>query len=993
VIPIDEPAGASEALLLDYLSRREAGEEIDLGALCREHPEHAEALKTLHGMWEVLDSIRRRGEAATISQRLERELGEPVDPQIDLGAASESSSTQALIERLRAEGPRGTRYRILGEIARGGMGAVLKVRDDELRRTLAMKVMLQGRPGDPDSLSGTRSPLATGRFLEEAQVTGQLDHPGIVPLHELGLDRDGRLYFTMRLVRGEDLRTVFEHVESGRGGWSQVRALGVLLKACEALSYAHAKGVIHRDLKPANIMVGQFGEVYVMDWGLARVLGRKDRHDLRLAPDPTTASAVRTEREEQRDRTPDSPLVTVDGTIVGTPCYMPPEQAMGRLDELGPHSDVYSIGAMLYHLVTGQKPYIPPRANLSWRTVLAAVVSGPPRPVEELAPRAPLELVAIVEKAMARAIPDRYSTTLELAQDLRAYLEGRVVAAYETGAWAEARKWVKRNRPLAGSLAAAVLAIVLGVVAFAVEAGRATRAAAAAARNAKQAELNAEHAERNAVEARASEARAVRVTELVRQALVGADPNQGGSEGYLVVDAMQAAVEELEAGALEGDPETEVLLRTTIAEILEGNGRSEEALRLADRGLAIARELHPGDDPEVSACLTHVGHSLESLGRDEEALEHYEAALEMDLRLSAGDEPEVAVALSNVAGCLQSLGRYEEALERNQAALAMRQRLFVGDHPHVARSLNNTAACLRQMGRAEEALPAYVEALAMQRRLTPGDHPGVATTINNLAYCLQSLGRLEQALPQLREAFDMMARLFGGDHPDLAVMQNNVAGCLQALGRREEALTEYLAALEMRQRLYPGDHPDVAASFNNVGSCLAQIGRTEEAAERFEAALDMLARLGRSEHPGTAVTLDNLGYCLKSMGRLEEALERYRAAGALRARLFRGDHPDVARGTSNLAGCYRAMGRSGEALELYEQVLEMQERLFPEDHPELAGTLNNLAATLADLGRLEEALATSERADAMAARVLPAGHPTREAIGRMRERIRTKAGK
>src|SRR5262249_15892429 len=149
------------------------------------------------------------------------------------------------------------------------------------------------------------------RFLEEAQVTGQLDHPGIVPVHEIGLDQNGRIYFTMRLVQGRDLRQIVELVHEGKDGWNQTRALGVILKVCEAMAYAHSKGVIHRDLKPANVMVGYFGEVYVMDWGLARVVGQADTHDLRLRLNAPALTPVETDRAEE--------FVTLDGEIMGTP--------------------------------------------------------------------------------------------------------------------------------------------------------------------------------------------------------------------------------------------------------------------------------------------------------------------------------------------------------------------------------------------------------------------------------------------------------------------------------------------------------------------------------------------------------------------------------------------------------------------------------------------------------------------------------------------------
>jgi len=454
----------AEHLFLEFLRRRDAGENPRIEEFCREAPQHATQLRQLHSGYEAASRLRQRAVEPSLADRLDRQFGEGVNPNVSLGGepTSDSGPQSKLLERLRAEGTRGTRYKLLGEVARGGMGAILKIWDGELRRTLAMKVVL-GRGEQATGDTPAVDPKTLGRFLEEAQITGQLDHPGIVPVHELGLDASGRVYFTMKLVKGEDLRTVFEHVKSGHDGWNHVRALGVLLRVCEAMAFAHSKQVVHRDLKPANVMVGKFGEVYVMDWGLARVLGREDKHDVRIRPaGMSTASVVKTERDGDREGTPDSPLVTMDGDVVGTPSFMPPEQARGELDKLGPHSDVYSIGAMLYQLVTGEAPYVPAGTRVSQHTILLAVLREAPPAVEKLAPATPPELVAIVEKAVERDIAKRYPTTLALAADLRAYLEGRVVAAYEAGTWAETKKWVQRNKPLAASLASTVVVLDAG---------------------------------------------------------------------------------------------------------------------------------------------------------------------------------------------------------------------------------------------------------------------------------------------------------------------------------------------------------------------------------------------------------------------------------------------------------------------------------------------------------------------------------------------------
>jgi formylglycine-generating enzyme required for sulfatase activity len=295
-------------------------------------------------------------------------------------------------------------------------------------------------------------------------------------VHEIGLDAHGRLYFTMRLVGGRDLGAIYDLARSGKEGWSTTRVLGVLLKVCEALAYAHSKGVIHRDLKPANVMVGKFGEVYVMDWGLAKVVGRADARDLRVRPlAPADDSTLQSVRSEEPAADPTTPLETMDGTVLGTPAYMSPEQASGDVAAMDARSDVYALGAMLYHLLAGQAPYQEEGETLSAHRLWQKIARMPPRPLATLAPSTPRDLVAIVERAMARAMAERYPSVTAFAEDLRAYVEGRVVGAYETGSWAELRKWVGRNQGLAASLAAAVLILVVGVASTTTFAFRAER--------------------------------------------------------------------------------------------------------------------------------------------------------------------------------------------------------------------------------------------------------------------------------------------------------------------------------------------------------------------------------------------------------------------------------------------------------------------------------------------------------------------------------------
>ena len=382
--------------------------------------------------WEAL--LREHCGADTELRRRVEELLSAATETVDVRAPVPvwgDRSAGRLVDQLRERPPAHLRYRVIGEIGRGGMAAVLKVHDEDLERSLAMKVIL-GRAGPGSEETPPADSTTVARFVDEAQVTGQLDHPGVVPIHELGLDAEGRLYFTMRLVKGETLEDVFGRLHQGDGEWTRSRVLEVIRRVCEAVAYAHSRKVIHRDLKPANIMVGKFGETYVMDWGLAKVLDRGDPHDIRIRREPGwTATSVRTERSS-RDSDPDTAIYTMDGDIVGTPAYMAPEQARGEIEKVGPPADVYSMGAILYHLLAGHMPYIPTGARASAHTVLGWVVAGPPTPLRKIRPDLPAPLVAICEKAMARDPAERYADMLEMAEDLRAYSEHRLVRARES---------------------------------------------------------------------------------------------------------------------------------------------------------------------------------------------------------------------------------------------------------------------------------------------------------------------------------------------------------------------------------------------------------------------------------------------------------------------------------------------------------------------------------------------------------------------------------
>jgi serine/threonine protein kinase/formylglycine-generating enzyme required for sulfatase activity len=443
-----ESLSPAEQVLIDYLAEHGRAGKEDFERLCAERPELAAELRRLHAEWSRLDRVLGgRGDTGSSLAARFAAAGAHEDPRF----------FDDFIDRLARHRSAEPRYRVDEKIGGGGMGHIHKAWDADLRRHVAMKVLRK-----TPAKSAARQPYAEertlGRFLEEAQITGQLEHPGIIPVHELGVDADGRIYYTMPLVRGRDLKEVFELARARREGWNPTRALGVLLKVCEAVAYAHAKGVIHRDIKPSNVMVGRFGETYVMDWGLARVMGEPDTRDLRIRPfDGTQSTIIDTDVREKLESTPHSPLVTLDGAVLGTPAYMPPEQAQGRIESLSARSDVYSIGALLYQLLTGQMPYVKSGTTASPQTVLAARLLGPPEPVLAVAPDAPPELAAVCEKAMASNPERRYKSALDLAADVEAYLAHRPVSAFESSPRYLLKLAYRRHRALA-NLAAAALA-------------------------------------------------------------------------------------------------------------------------------------------------------------------------------------------------------------------------------------------------------------------------------------------------------------------------------------------------------------------------------------------------------------------------------------------------------------------------------------------------------------------------------------------------------
>ncbi len=822
-----------------------------------------------HDCPELLPEIRQHLQQREKPAYLENEAILTPPPPTTVQVAVPDSSRSAAP-------PPGPRYRRLRFHAKGGLGEVYVGFDQELRREVALKRMQR-----PLMLF----PEAQRRFLREAEVTGRLEHPGIVPVYGLVQDDDGMPCYAMRFIQGESLQDAIQRFhqadQASRDPGERSLAFRELLTrfaaVCKTLAYAHSRGILHRDIKPANIMLGKYGETLVVDWGLARPVARteQDREsgEETLQPAPENATGE-----------------TRVGQAVGTPVFMSPEQAAGRWDVIGPASDLYSLGATLYTLLTGQDPF----TGSNHAEVLQKVQQGEFSPPRQVKPSTPPALQATCLKAMARKPEDRYATALELAEEVEHWLADEPVRAYREPLLARARRWRRRHKALVTGLTTLVLtALVLGggggywlhrqAAERQAEADRHRRAAEQALDKVpgllkqwrwQEAETILDDADSHLevagpadLRARLAQARddlklarkldAIRLekagrleTPVIARQIAVKDYAQTFAEAGLA--ARQASEEEVAAWVRIS------AIREQVVAALDEWAMLTEDLPLRCWLLGVARRADPDDwrdrfrDPQLWQDRAALQALANELLRNGSLLQAQSPTLLAELGHAVGKRQGNAVPLLTAACRLHpddfwlnhELGyalfgakRWEAAAGYYRAALAVR--------PGTTVLYNNLGAALLSLGQADEAVKDFQLALARNAEY--------AIAHNGLGVALYVQGHRDEAVQEYHRALKL--------DPNYAMPHFNLGNYWRDTGKINEAIHEYHRSIELDPHYAPGHV--------NLGLALGRNKeQLDEAVREMRTALDL--------DPENAETHCNLGFLLGRQGKLTEALAALR---------------------------------------------------------------------------------------------------------------------
>ena len=865
------------------------------------------------------------------------------------------------------------RFNVLRLHAKGGIGKVSVAQDTELNREVAFKELQQRFADDSDS---------RGRFLREAEITGNLEHPGIVPVYGRGKHPDGRPYYAMRLIQGEQLQDAADRFHQRDGSWSRRafrQLLAHFLDVCHVIEYAHSRHVLHRDIKPTNIMLGKFGETMVVDWGAAKAVNAEEDRDASAEPVLVPAADRDTAGTEM-------------GSTIGTPAYMSPEQARGNLTEVGPASDVYNLGATLYYLLAGGAPI---RGNDLTRIVRQVQTGDFPAP-REVNPQIPGALNAICLKAMALEPTNRYESAALLADDVERYLADETTAVYLEPLLARWQRWMRRHPAVTAMVAATLvvgLASAITLMSIVASNNQLLATKNSELETANQAERTArietDRKRQVAEQAQAQAQRAQQIAESARQQsqsiltflkndiLAAARPADGAG-GLGVNTTIRAALDAAEpqiAADFKNAPDVELAMRdilgtsyTKLGEVTKAVSQLQTAHKLAVSGfgkqhpttlsilnhlatahqaagqLEIALPLH---QQVLQACKDELGpqHRLtlkatndlavayDAAGQSAAAITLHEQMLQAYKTTLGPNDRETIASMGNLGVVYRSIGRRAEALQIHEEAVRLAQQEWGPRDSGTINAMQYLALDYADAERFPEAVALYQQVLAHRQELLGADHPRTLGVMNNLADAYRLSGKLADAIPLWEAAFKQFQSKLGPAHPNTLTALNNLATGYRSSGRTSEALALFEANLRQLRNKLGADHPNTLGAMNNLASTYRSTGRLQESVEMFQQAQQGFeAKLGL-QHPNTLMVLFNLGDALLAGKQYSQSLTLFAQVRETAAETLGPEHRITLAAWKGQANVHAAQKRWRESLAIYAKLLPVQETRLGVQNP------------------------------------------------------------